>query len=69
MAEKLTREQLNGLTAEEKLAYQKRLNAARVAAYWAANKEKAAEYINYITYLHYILKHYILTLYTLNGDF
>ncbi len=33
MAEKLTREQLKGLTAEEKIAYQKRLNAARVAAY------------------------------------
>ena len=44
MAEKLTREQLKGLTAEEKIAYQKRLNAARVAAYRAANKEKAAEY-------------------------
>ena len=44
MAEKLTREQLKGLTAEEKIAYQNRLNAARVAAYRAANKEKAAEY-------------------------
>ena len=44
MAEKLTREQLNGLTAEEKIAYQNRLNAARVAAYRAANKEKTAEY-------------------------
>ncbi len=44
MAEKLTREQLKGLTAEEKIAYQKRLNAARVAAYREANKEKAAEY-------------------------
>ncbi len=41
MAEKLTREQLKGLTAEEKTAYQNRLNAARVAAYRAANKEKA----------------------------
>ena len=48
MAEKLTREQLKGLTAEEKIAYQKRLNAARVAAYREANKEKAAEY--YRTY-------------------
>jgi hypothetical protein len=44
MAEKLTREQLKGLTAEEKIAYQNRLNAARVAAHRAANKEKAAEY-------------------------
>jgi len=44
MADKLTREQLKGLTAEEKIAYQKRLNAARVAAYREANKEKAAEY-------------------------
>ena len=44
MAEKLTREQLKGLTAEEKIAYQNRLNAARVAAYRAANKEKAAQY-------------------------
>ncbi len=44
MAERLTREQLKGLTAEEKIAYQIRLNAARVAAYRAANKEKAAEY-------------------------
>ena len=44
MAEKLTREQLKVLTAEEKIAYQNRLNAARVAAYRAANKEKAAEY-------------------------
>jgi hypothetical protein len=44
MAERLTREQLNGLTAEKKIAYQNRLNAARVAAYRAANKENAAEY-------------------------
>ena len=44
MSEILTREQLKGLTAEEKIAYQKRLNAARVAAYREANKEKAAEY-------------------------
>ncbi len=35
MAERLTREQLKGLTAEEKIAYQSRLNAARVAAYRA----------------------------------
>ena len=40
MAEKLTREQLKGLTAEEKIAYQNRLNAARVAAFRAANKEQ-----------------------------
>ena len=44
MAEKLTREQLKGLTAEEKIEYQRKQNAARVAAYRAANKEKAAEY-------------------------
>ncbi len=44
MAERLTREQLKGLTAEEKTAYQNRLNAARVAANRAANKEKAAQY-------------------------
>ena len=44
MAEKLTREQLKGPTAEEKIAYQKRLNAARVAAYREANEEEAAEY-------------------------
>ena len=44
MSGKLTREELKGLTAEEKIAYQKRLNAARVAAYREANKEKAAEY-------------------------
>ena len=41
MAEKLTREQLKGLTAEEKIVYQKRLNAARVAAFREA---KAVEY-------------------------
>ncbi len=44
MSGKLTREELKGLTAEEKIAYQNRLNAARVAADRAANKEKAAEY-------------------------
>jgi hypothetical protein len=44
MAEKLTREQLKGLTAEQKLEYQRKQNAARVAAHRAANKEKAAEY-------------------------
>ncbi len=44
MAERLTREQLKGLTAEEKTADQNGLNAARVAAFRAANKEKAAEY-------------------------
>ena len=43
MADKLTREQLKGLTAEEKLEYQRKQNAARVAAYRAANKDKAAE--------------------------
>ena len=44
MAQKLTREQLKGLTAEEKIEYQRKQNAARVAAYRANNKEKAAEY-------------------------
>ena len=44
MTTKLTREQLKGLTAEEKIEYQRKQNAARVAAYRAANKEKAAEY-------------------------
>ena len=44
MSVKLTREKLKGLTAEQKIEYQKRLNAARVAAYREANKEKAAEY-------------------------
>ena len=44
MAGRWTRGQLKRLIAEEKIAYQKRLNAARVAAYREANKEKAAEY-------------------------
>ena len=44
MSVKLTREQLKGLTAEEKLAYQRTQNAERVARYRANNKEKAAEY-------------------------
>ena len=44
MAEKLTRKQLKGPTAEEKIAYQKRQIAPRVAAYREANEEKAAEY-------------------------
>ena len=44
MAEKLTREQLKGLTAEEKIEYQRKQNAARVAAYRANNKGRAAEY-------------------------
>jgi hypothetical protein len=44
MSGKLTREQLKGLTAEQKIEYQNRLNVARVAAHRAANKEKAAEY-------------------------
>ncbi len=44
MAEGLRRELLKGLTAEEKIAYQNRLNAARVAAYRQANEEKAAQY-------------------------
>ena len=44
MSGKLTREELKGLTAEQKLEYQRKQNAARVAAHRAANKEKAAEY-------------------------
>ena len=44
MSGKLSREQFKGLTAEEKIEYQRKQNAARVAAYRAANKEKAAEY-------------------------
>ena len=44
MSGKLTREELKGLTAEQKIEYQRKLNAARVAAYREANKEKAAEY-------------------------
>ena len=44
MTTKLTREELKGLTAEQKIEYQRKQNAARVAAYRAANKEKAAEY-------------------------
>jgi hypothetical protein len=44
MSGKLSREELKGLTAEQKLEYQRKQNAARVAAYRAANKEKAAQY-------------------------
>ena len=44
MSGKLTREELKGLTAEQKIEYQRKQNAARVAAYRAANKEKAAQY-------------------------
>ena len=44
MSGKLTRDELKGLTAEQKIEYQRKQNAARVAAYRAANKEKAAEY-------------------------
>ena len=40
----MIREQLKELTAREKITHQKRLNAARVAAYREANKEKAAKY-------------------------
>ncbi len=43
MSGKLTREESKELTAEERIAYQNRLNAARVAAYRQANKENAAE--------------------------
>ncbi len=53
MAEKWTREQLKRITAEEKIAYQKRLNAARVAAYIEKRtKKKAAEYKHCILKLH-----------------
>ncbi len=44
MSGKLTRGELKGLTAEQKIEYQRKQNAARVAAHRAANKEKAAEY-------------------------
>jgi len=44
MSGKLTREQLKGLTAEQKIEYQRKQNAERVAKYRAANKEKAAQY-------------------------
>lgn len=44
MTTKLTREQLKGLTAEEKIAYQQALNRERVAKYRGANKEKADKY-------------------------
>ena len=44
MTTKLTREELKGLTAEQKIEYQQARNRERVAAYRAANKEKAAEY-------------------------
>ena len=44
MSGKLSRDELKGLTAEQKLEYQRKQNAARVAAHRAANKEKAAEY-------------------------
>jgi hypothetical protein len=54
MAENLTREQLKGLTAEEKIEYQRKQNAARVAAYRANNKEKAAEkHVYYKDYHHF----------------
>jgi hypothetical protein len=44
MSGKLTREQSKGLTAEQKIEYQRKQNAARVSAYREANKEKAAQY-------------------------
>jgi hypothetical protein len=44
MSGKLTREELKGQTAKEKLECQRRQNAARVAAYRAANKKKSEEY-------------------------
>ena len=44
MSVKLTREELKGLTAEEKIAYQQERNRERVAKYRANNKEKADEY-------------------------
>ena len=45
MTTRLTREQLKGLTAEEKLAYQKKLNAERVAKYRENNKEKTIQFM------------------------
>ncbi len=44
MSGKLTREELKGLTAEQKLEYQRKQNAARVAAHRAANKEQSLAY-------------------------
>jgi hypothetical protein len=44
MTTKLTREQLKRLTAEQKIEYQQARNRERVAAYRAANKEKADKY-------------------------
>jgi hypothetical protein len=46
MTGKLTCEELKGLIAEEKfmLEYQRKQNAARVAAHRAAKRERAAEY-------------------------
>ncbi len=40
MAERLTREQLKGLKAEEKIEYQRKQNAARVAAHRAKIKKR-----------------------------
>ncbi len=44
MSVKLTRVQLKGLTAKEKLEYQRKQNAERVTRYRAMNKEKADKY-------------------------
>ena len=44
MSGKLTRDELKGLTAEQKIEYQRKQNAERVARYRANNKEKADEY-------------------------
>ena len=44
MSGKLTREELKGLTAEQKIEYQRKQNAERVAKYRANNKEKSAEH-------------------------
>ena len=44
MITKLTREQLKELTAEQKIEYQRKQNAERVARYRANNKEKADKY-------------------------
>jgi hypothetical protein len=44
MSGKLTREELKGLTAEQKIEYQRKQNAERVARYRANNKEKADKY-------------------------
>ena len=43
---KLTRQEVMSLSCEERLEYNKRMNAERVARYRAGNQEKAREYNN-----------------------